>query len=51
MSGPELPLVIVGAGVNGLCTAWALVRSGYRGEVVLLDQFPPGHVRGSSHGD
>jgi glycine/D-amino acid oxidase-like deaminating enzyme len=48
MSGPRV--VIVGLGVNGLCTAWALVRAGFTGELVLLDQFPAGHTRGSSHG-
>jgi sarcosine oxidase len=39
---------VVGAGINGCATAWALRRRGV--EVTLLDQFEPGHVRGSSHG-
>lgn len=43
-------VAIVGLGVNGLCTAWALIRAGFRGELLLLDRFPAGHGRGSSHG-
>lgn len=41
-------ILIVGAGVMGAATARALRRSGRR--VVLLEQFSPGHQRGSSHG-
>jgi sarcosine oxidase len=40
--------VVVGAGVAGSAAAYHLAR---RGEpVLLLDRFPPGHARGSSHG-
>lgn len=41
-------ILIVGAGVMGAATARALRRSGRR--VILLEQFSPGHLRGSSHG-
>jgi sarcosine oxidase len=41
-------VVVVGAGVMGSATAWRLARRGV--SVVLLEQFEPGHVRGSSHG-
>ena len=41
-------IIIVGAGVMGAATARALRRSGRK--VLLLEQFAPGHQRGSSHG-
>lgn len=41
-------VAIVGAGINGCAAAWALRRQGV--EATLIDQFEPGHVRGSSHG-
>lgn len=41
-------VVVVGAGVAGLSTAWRLAASGR--EVVLLERFELGHDRGSSHG-
>jgi sarcosine oxidase len=41
-------VVVVGAGVNGLATAWALAREGR--DVLVLEQFALGHRRGSSHG-
>jgi len=41
-------VVVVGAGVNGLATAWALASEGH--DVVVHEQFAPGHARGSSHG-
>jgi sarcosine oxidase len=41
-------VAIVGAGVMGLATAHALQRTGR--EVVVYEQFEPGHTRGSSHG-
>jgi len=40
--------VVVGAGVTGLATAWALNRRGR--EVVVLDQGPVGNTGGGSHG-
>ncbi|KAA9084058.1 FAD-dependent oxidoreductase [Microbacterium radiodurans] len=41
-------IVIVGAGIMGLSTAWALTR---RGETPLvLDRFGRGHLLGASHG-
>jgi sarcosine oxidase len=39
---------VVGAGINGCAAAWALRRRG--ADVTLVDQFEPGHTRGSSHG-
>ncbi len=41
-------VAVVGAGLNGLATAWALDRNGV--DVVVYEQFEPGHTRGSSHG-
>jgi len=39
---------VVGAGINGCATAWALRKRG--ADVTLVDQFAPGHTHGSSHG-
>jgi sarcosine oxidase len=44
----DAEVVVVGAGIAGLATAWALARSGR--EVAVLEQFEVGHDRGSSHG-
>ena len=44
----ELDVAVVGAGVHGLCAAFALRRRGHR--VVVLDRFEAGHDRGGSHG-
>jgi sarcosine oxidase len=41
-------VAVVGAGVMGLATAWALARRGH--DVVVYEQFELGHTRGSSHG-
>ena len=41
--------LVVGGGVMGAATAWALARRGER--VILLDRYAPGHPHGSSHGD
>jgi sarcosine oxidase len=41
-------VVVVGAGVTGLASAWALRRAGR--DVTVLEQFAVGHDRGSSHG-
>lgn len=51
MSAREVKVVVVGAGINGLCTAWQLANELNGADVVLVDQFAPGHSRGSSHGD
>jgi sarcosine oxidase len=40
--------IVVGAGAMGSATAWQLARRGR--SVLLLEQFEPGHARGSSHG-
>lgn len=42
-------VIVIGAGINGLCAAWNLLRLG-AGRVVVLEQHPLGHDRGSSHG-
>jgi monomeric sarcosine oxidase len=42
-------IVVVGAGVMGAATAYALARAGH--EAVVLEQFELGHSRGSSHGE
>jgi sarcosine oxidase len=44
----DADVVVIGGGVMGVATAWALARRGQ--EVVLLEQFELGHARGSSHG-
>lgn len=41
--------IIIGGGIVGAATADTLQRRGQR--VLLLEQFAPGHTRGSSHGD
>ena len=43
-----MKIAVIGAGVMGLATAWALRRRGY--EPVVYEQFALGHDRGSSHG-
>jgi monomeric sarcosine oxidase len=41
-------VVVVGAGINGLCAAWWLNRRGAR--VAVVEQHALAHDRGSSHG-
>jgi sarcosine oxidase len=41
-------VAVIGAGVMGLATGWALERRGH--EPVVYEQFEIGHARGSSHG-
>src|SRR5215470_5676504 len=40
--------IVLGTGGVGSATLYHLAKRGYR--VLGLDQFPPGHDRGSSHG-
>lgn len=40
-------IVVVGAGINGLCTAYHLSKSSLN--ICLIEQFQPGHMEGSSH--
>ena len=40
--------IVVGGGVVGSAAAWALARRG--ADVILLERFDAGHVRGASHG-
>src|SRR4051794_6465561 len=42
------PVVIVGAGLAGAASAWALAQQNV--PVVVLEQFAAGHAHGSSHG-
>ncbi|GAB3346094.1 FAD-dependent oxidoreductase [Modestobacter lapidis] len=48
MSAKDADVVVVGAGLTGASTAWALSRDGV--SVVLLEAHPFGHTLGSSHG-
>jgi sarcosine oxidase len=43
-----MKVVVVGGGVMGAAAAWRLAVRG--AEVVVLEQFGPGHARGASHG-
>ena len=44
----DADVVIVGGGLAGAATAWALSQRGR--SVLVLEQFAAGHARGSSHG-
>jgi sarcosine oxidase len=44
----RVDIAVIGAGVIGSATARALAARG--ASAVLLEQFGPGHARGSSHG-
>jgi monomeric sarcosine oxidase len=48
MRSDQVDVVIIGAGLAGSATAWALARRGR--SAVVLEAFQPGHRRGSSHG-
>ncbi|MBN9417928.1 MAG: FAD-dependent oxidoreductase [Candidatus Eremiobacteraeota bacterium] len=41
--------VVLGAGINGLATAYSLLKQGVT-NLAVLEQFPMGHGQGSSHG-
>ena len=43
-----MAVAVVGAGIMGSATAYALARDGH--DVTLYEQFEVGHTRGSSHG-
>ena len=42
-------VLVIGAGIHGLCVAWELRRRGVA-HVAVIDRFASGHARGSSHG-
>lgn len=42
-------VIVIGAGIMGLATAWELTRRGIR--PVVLDRFARGHHEGASHGE
>ena len=44
----KFDVVVIGAGINGAASAWALARQG--ASVCLIEQFQIAHTRGSSHG-
>ena len=44
----DVETVVVGAGIAGAATAYMLARAGR--SVTVVEQFEPGHDRGSSHG-
>ena len=46
--GDLLDVAVVGAGLMGAASAWDAARRG--ASVAVLEQFEPGHARGSSHG-
>ena len=48
MGADRVDVVIIGAGLAGSATAWAIARRG--SSVAVLEAFQPGHRRGSSHG-
>ncbi len=45
----SVDVIVLGGGIVGASTAYALVKQGY--SVRLVDQYEVGHKRGSSHGD
>ncbi len=48
MADSRYDVIVVGAGAMGSAVAWWLTRRGR--SVLLLDRYPAGHGRGSSHG-
>ncbi len=49
MATSTFDVIVIGGGIVGAATADTLTQRGQR--VLLLEQFAPGHTRGSSHGD
>lgn len=49
MQGPSLHVAVIGAGINGVCTALALLDAGAR--VTLIDPGPPGGAQSASFGN
>ncbi len=48
MGAEQVDAIVIGAGLAGSAAAWAMTRRGR--SVAVLEAFPPGHRRGSSHG-
>lgn len=44
----DAEVVVVGAGIAGIATAWSAARAGR--DVLVLERYDLGHARGSSHG-
>lgn len=44
----DVDVMLIGGGLMGAASAWSLARRGR--DVLLVEQFGPGHRRGSSHG-
>ena len=49
MMSHDYDVIVLGGGIAGASTAYALVKQGQN--VLLIDRFEPGHKQGSSHGD
>jgi sarcosine oxidase len=49
MTVASCDVAVIGLGIAGASAAWQLARRGQR--VIALEQFAPGHDRGSSHGE
>ena len=43
-------VTIIGCGIMGLNTAWRLFEQAPQHQILILEQFPVFHNRGSSHG-
>lgn len=49
MKAEGFDAVVIGAGMAGSAAAWQLAKDGLK--TLLLEQFPVGHTKGSSHGE